>query len=136
VITRSHKLSGYIRMTGRRRKVLVSIILALTLVAVGTYASNWYNTRVRWPARIQRELLGHEIAYHRSLIRYDRFVHFGQGAFTWSYRFVLPAHAATDFCNGQPSETCHFERRGRPQPQVETSILDDSGQLTIEESWL
>ena len=121
---------------GRRGKWLVVGGVAAGATAVTLFALNWYDTRVKWPSRIQRELLGREIASYKSLTGFEGFSHYGQGAFTWSYEVTLPDAAAATFCAGSSPATCHFQRTGRPERNVETSVVYDGGRLTIEEAWL
>jgi hypothetical protein len=115
------------------------IAISLTVVAFGVAmvaAQNWYYTRIIWPRRIQIELLCREMATHSHLLRYEGFSHFGQGAYRRTYRIEPKDTNTRELCGILPVLTCRLERRGNPQPNVQTSLLYEHGSMTIEEAWL
>jgi hypothetical protein len=120
----------------KRTKFLAIAAVTIAATIVGTYGWMWVHTRVRWPLRIQRELLGREIVGYRSLAHYDGSAHWGQGSFRWTYQLILPNALAKELCQSQPAESCHFERQGSPEHNVDTYIVYDHGRLTIEEWWM
>ena len=120
----------------RRTKVLAIAAVAIVAAIAGTCVWMWVDTRVRWPLRIQHELLGREIVGYGSLTQYEGSAHWGQGSFRWTYQFILPSSLTGELCQGQRTESCHFERRGSPEHNVDTYIVYDHGRLTIEEWWM
>jgi hypothetical protein len=120
----------------RRTKVVAIVAGAIAATIVGTSGWMWLDTHVRWPLRIQRELLGREIVGYRALAHYEGDAHWGQGSFRWTYQLILPNALAKELCQGRPVELCRFERHGSPQRNVDTYIVYDHGRLTIEEWWM
>lgn len=118
------------------RSTLYVVIATVAVGSVVAFSWNWYNTRIVWPAEIQRSLIGGELAGYASLNSYEGESHWGQGMFRWSYDLNLTPSDVGKYCAGGSAETCRFQRTGSPSPGVTTSIVIEGRYLTIEEWWL
>ena len=120
----------------RRVKIGAWVLFGGAIAAVATFAQGWHYDQYTWPRRIQREILGHEIVEHSDLLRYEGFSHWGQGSFQWTYRILPSNPAIAEYCGAQPVATCHFQRSGKPAPNIETGIVCVGGKVIVEEDWL
>ena len=96
----------------------------------------WYYQRYEWPADIQNRLFGRQVVDDDTLIKYEGYAHFGQGAFTWYYAVdaeSLPRIAR--FCGQQPIKTCQFDRSYKLQEGIDLYARYSGGVMLLDESW-
>lgn len=105
-------------------------------LAAGTWLYDRYSFSVRWPAQIQREVLGTEIAFGDGLISKERhFSQFGEGMARWRYKIEASNAAAQRLCGRIPVSKCSFVRTRRVEEGVEVSASLSGGILMLEEVW-
>jgi hypothetical protein len=117
-----------------RMYVLVASVACSALA--GLYvAHNWYYRRYVWPCEIQQQLLGGLLAPSNSLLEYDGYSHYGQGAFRWRYKVEQHSKLLGKLCGNQRLDQCVFHRTRMLSDDLTQSVSYRSGVLTVEEDW-
>jgi len=121
--------------TIRQKKSLIVAAVALVGGLASVFAQRWYYDAVAWPREIQMTLFGRQLTFHDDLIHHEGFSHGGQGAFRWDYRIEPGNRSVQALCATQPLQTCRWQRRARPDPNVSQEAVFQNGILTLEEGW-
>ena len=120
-------------MTRTRKSILV-VVLALGCIGVGLAIYDWYFKRYLWPAAIQRSVAGVELTNGATLISYDGYSAYGQGAHRWRFDAVEDA-PLRQICGSSPISNCRFVRTRRLNGDVEQTVSYERGVLVVEEVW-
>jgi hypothetical protein len=125
----------------RARTIFGRRNVAILLGVVGCLAAaTWLNDRhyfaVRWPSKVQHEVLGTAVAPANNLISKERhFSAYGEGFARWRYRADPSASALKGLCGEVAVATCSFSRSHSVEEGVDVSVTLTGGVLTIEEWW-
>jgi hypothetical protein len=120
-------------VTLTKRSIIV-VVLALGCVSVGLAIYDWYYKRYLWPAHIQRSVAGVELTSGATLINYDGYSAYGQGAHRWRYDAAENAPLRR-ICAPSPIDSCRFIRTRRLNSDVEQTVSYEKGVLIVEEVW-
>ena len=120
----------------RKRKLILWALLAAAAVAASSLAYNWYYRARIWPAELQRNLLGSEIALPDALIDRQGSSAYGEGMFRWRYRVDPRDPRLKQFCPGaRTPQACRFTRSRRIAEGVKIYASYSGGVMTLEEIW-
>lgn len=113
------------------------LIAAFACAALATLycVQNWYYEHYVGPREIQQQLLGGLLAPSSSLLDYDGYSHYGQGAFRWRYKVDPHSKLLGTLCGDQRIDQCVFHRTRMLSDDVTQSIRYEAGVLTVEEDW-
>jgi hypothetical protein len=121
------------------RRVKRSTVTILTAGAFGIATVAWpgdrYNFAVRWPAKVQREVVGATLASPDTLLSRERHFAYGEGFARWRYKVDPRAPAFERFCGKTANVSCSFTRTRKVKEGVALSVSLSAGTLTIEEWW-
>lgn len=110
--------------------IVAGIVVATALPAlVGIYRFEYVR-----PEEIQKDLVGHPLAYSNSLIRFEHnMTGYGDARFRWIY--TLPdSPELRRLCQSYDREICVIRQDlGRDGRYI--ALYFSNGQLTVEESW-
>lgn len=119
-----------------KRSTLAALLCGMLCLAAGFWLYDRHIFSVRWPAKVQREVLGFEIAFADSLIsKESSFSQFGEGFARWRYKIRASNAAVQGLCGNIPVSQCSFSRARRLEEGVEVSASLADGILTLEEIW-
>jgi hypothetical protein len=114
--------------------VLVAAVACAALAGLSA-AQRWYYRHYVWPREIQQQLLGGQLAPSSSLVEYDGYSHYGQGAFRWRYKVEQQSKLLGTLCGDQRVDQCVFHRTRMLSDDVTQSVSYERGVLTVEEDW-
>jgi hypothetical protein len=117
------------------RKLILLSLAVPAAIAAALAGHHWYFQRYLWPAEIQSNLLGNQIADSDALIRREGYSAYGEGAFRWYYRVDSRRPELTRLCRGQPSATCRFTKSHKLREGIEQTVYYSNGVLLLEEIW-
>lgn len=117
---------------GRKSMLIASLILVVAGAAFALH--NWYYRRYLWPAEIQRNVVGVELANGASLIGRESFSAFGQGMHRWRYE-VSGGAGLQRMCGFRSIKDCRFVQSRRVSSEVEQTLSYQDGILVVEEIW-
>ena len=116
-----------------------STVMILTAGAVGVAAVGWlgdrYHFAVRWPAKVQREVVGTTLANRDTILSRERHFAYGEGFARWRYKVEPGTPAFARFCGKTATVSCSFVRARKIEEGVELSVSLSGGILTVEEWW-
>lgn len=119
-------------MRGRR---IVAIGLATAAVCGGAWAYGVYYVAFLWPAKIQREVLGDEVASHAQLLSRESHFAYGEGFARWRYQLDVAGSRVAALCTNMPVSRCSFSRSREIDEGVTVIVGYKRGVLTVEEWW-
>jgi hypothetical protein len=120
------------RFVGTRPALLLVFI---GCIAAATWLWDRYTFAVRWPSRIQQEVLGSTIASSDALISQERRLAFGEGFARWRYKVDAKSVTFRTLCQNAPVSQCSFNRTRKIAEGVDLSVTLSGGILTLEEWW-
>jgi hypothetical protein len=119
-----------------KRATLAGLLGGLLCLGAGTWLYDRHYFSVRWPAQVQREVLGTEIASANALISKERhFTQFAEGFARWRYKVEASNGAVQRLCGSTPVSKCSFTRTRRVKEGVALTVSLSGGVLTLEEWW-
>lgn len=116
-----------------RKSMLVGCLILVVAGAVFAL-HNWYYRRYLWPAEIQRNVVGVELAAGASLIGRESFSAYGQGMHRWKYD-VSGGAGLQRMCGVRLIKDCRFVQTRRVSSDVEQTLSYQDGILVVEEVW-
>lgn len=120
-------------MTGRR--IFALFVIAAIVLAGAVYARGYYNFRYAWPRKVQKEVLGFEIADPSRLVSKEGRASYGQGLHRWRYNVDPTSARLKQLCEPQPVETCKIGRSRTVAKGVDLTVDIDAGIITVSEEW-
>jgi hypothetical protein len=122
-------------LTRGRKLFLWGLFAAAAVAASLLIYQHYYRARV-WPAELQRDLLGVQIAEPDALIDRDGSSAYGEGMFRWRYRVDPRDPRLRKFCPAASRwEACRFTRRRRIAEGVDVYVTYSGGVMLLEEIW-
>lgn len=119
-----------------KQSTLAVLSLTVVCVAAGAWIYDRHHLSVMWPAKVQREVLGNEIANADALISKERsYSLFGEGFARWRYEIEGVSPAVQRLCDQVDVAECSFTRSRTVQEGVMVSVTLSKGVLTVEEWW-
>ncbi len=117
------------------RKIILAIALACMVIGGLAAAHGWYFRRYAWPAEIQQNLFGRQIASSDSLLTQEGFSAYGEGMFRWRYQVEAGGKAWDALCLNHTFADCKFTKTRRLDDGVDQTASYADGILTLEEVW-
>ena len=116
------------------KKLVLSGALVACVTGAAIAAHDWYDRRYAWPLAIQKYVIGENASDGATLIEYEGFSAFDQGAFTWRYASTDNA-ALRKLCGHDPVKNCHFVRSRFLTSNVLRMVSYERGILVVQEVW-
>lgn len=111
------------------------LLLPAVCIAAGVLLWDRYTFEVRWPSRVQEEVLGATIASREMMISKERSFSYGEGFARWRYKLDDRGSALRHLCQGASAGRCSFTRTRKVVEGVDVSVELAAGVLVVEEWW-
>jgi hypothetical protein len=118
----------------RLKHVAVMSTLVIGIATILTTV-HWYYQRYVWPAQIQKELFGRQIADANVLSDRISEAAYGQGMFRWTYRIDPANSGLQELCGLATIKKCRFTRSKHSKKGVDLGASYADGILIVEEWW-
>ena len=118
-----------------KRSLLISVMVTLALTAAALWLNDRHYFAVRWPAQVQREVLGITVASGNDLVSKERSFAWGEGFARWRFKIHTVSPALVRLCAPVEVGKCSFNRTRQIEEGVLLVVHFDDNVLTIEDVW-